>query len=123
MGSSLFASYVPCHFLRQQGFRVLAMESNELLHYADVILDESSLVIIVSQSGKSPEPLLLAQKLKERNILTISVTNENNSKLSLLGDVHLQLTAGTELHHNIKNIHQFNSSIDAPGLYPYKRIR
>ena len=48
--------------------------------------------------GKSPEPLLLAQKLKERNILTISVTNENNSKLSLLGDVHLQLTAGTELH-------------------------
>ena len=51
MGSSLFASYVPCHFLRQQGFRVLAMESNELLYYADVMLDESSLVIVVSQSG------------------------------------------------------------------------
>ena len=58
---------------------------------------EKTLVIIISQSGRSPDILAQATMAKEAGALTLALVNDEASPLAALVDVVLPLGAGPEI--------------------------
>ena len=95
MGSSLFALY-PLHLmLTGRGYPSLLIETSELIHYLEQILDPQALVIAVSQSGESAEIVRLLNMAQGRAPL-IGVTNNAESCLAARADAHVMIEAGAE---------------------------
>jgi glucosamine--fructose-6-phosphate aminotransferase (isomerizing) len=98
MGASYFAGYPAVNRLAAIGVRALHVDSAELLHFRRAVLDGSSLLIMVSQSGESAEPVALARALRRerRRPFIVSVTNGTASQLAAAADVALDTAAGQE---------------------------
>ena len=64
---------------------------NSELHFEDV------LVIAISQSGQSPDLVAYAKSAKSAGATLISMTNDPDSPLALIANVHIDLLAGPEL--------------------------
>lgn len=95
MGSSLHALY-PLHLtLLNHGLPSVMVETSELIHYAAGLLNRESLVVAVSQSGRSAEILLLLEKVQGRAPV-IGVTNNPDSPLAHLPEACLMFAAGIE---------------------------
>jgi glucosamine--fructose-6-phosphate aminotransferase (isomerizing) len=94
MGGSLFAAMAAVSNLQQQGFLMQAVESAELLHYGSASLRAADLGIVVSRSGESIEPVLLAEKMRDAGMTVIAVTNVPGSKLEHVA--HLTLPIGSQ---------------------------
>jgi glutamine---fructose-6-phosphate transaminase (isomerizing) len=94
MGASLFAAVPAVSHLQQQGFLVQAVESAELLHYGSAQLGAADLGIVISRSGESIEPVLLAEKMRHAGMTVLAVTNVPGSKLEQLAQ--LTLTIGSQ---------------------------
>ncbi len=95
MGSSLFALYPLYLHLIANGHPALWAETAELIHYLEPVLDESTLVIAVSQSGESAEVVRLTALLSGRCRM-IGVCNNPNSRLAKCADAVVPLQAGAE---------------------------
>jgi glucosamine--fructose-6-phosphate aminotransferase (isomerizing) len=80
MGSSYHVLYPACFELNRRGIRTLMVETSELVYSMPEVLDEETLVVVVSQSGRSAEVV----KLLERPNLPplIAVTNTPDSPLA-----------------------------------------
>src|SRR5881409_447430 len=74
MGSSLNACYPAAAFLNDHGLAAVAIESAELLHYYLALRAGSNLLVVVSQSGESIEPVRLMEEL-EPPAFVITLTN------------------------------------------------
>lgn len=95
MGSSLYALY-PLHLsLTARGWPSLLIETSELVHYLEGILDRDSLVIAVSQSGQSAEVVRLMEMAKGRSPV-IGVTNNEDAPLARESAARLLIRAGAE---------------------------
>jgi glucosamine--fructose-6-phosphate aminotransferase (isomerizing) len=82
MGGSYFALY-PLHLrLLAAGCNSLLVEAAELLYYAPALLDSQTLLIVVSQSGRSAEIVRLLD-VKRPDCFTLAVTNTPDSPLAL----------------------------------------
>lgn len=102
MGSSLFAGYIACAYLRRKGLRAYTVEANELLAGDDRVIDDKTVVVAVSQSGNSMETLSLCKKYREfPNLVTL--TNLSESNLYGYGAVKFLLYAGKEYHTSTKS--------------------
>ncbi len=64
---------------------------NATLHF------EGTLVVAISQSGRSPDLVRFASAASSSGATVISITNDPESPLALLADHHLALNAGPEL--------------------------
>ena len=95
MGASLNALQPLYLSLLACGTSALLVETSELIHFLPRLLDESTLVIAVSQSGKSAETVRLLE-LPERKSAVIGVTNVADSPLALRADASLVTRAGSE---------------------------
>jgi len=93
MGGSLFATPPAVNRLIGQGYPVEAAESAELLHYGSASLRAGNLGIVVSRSGGSIEPLLLAEKMRQAGMTVIAVTNVPGSRIEELADITLPIGA------------------------------
>ena len=58
---------------------------------------KNTVVIALSQSGKSPDLLAFASASKEGGALLIAMTNNSDSPLAKAGDIHIDLSAGPEI--------------------------
>jgi glucosamine--fructose-6-phosphate aminotransferase (isomerizing) len=94
MGGSLFAAVPAVSHLQQHGYLAQAVESAELLHYGSAHLRAADLGIVISRSGESIEPVLLAEKMRQAGMTVIGVTNVPGSKLEQLA--HLTLAIGAQ---------------------------
>lgn len=95
MGASYHALY-PLHLrLTRQRLPALLWETSELIPVADDLFDSDTLLIAVSQSGRSAETVRLLDRPGCRP-LTIGVTNDGESPLAAKSHVVLPLRAGTE---------------------------
>lgn len=65
--------------------------------YADPILDEKSLVILVSQSGETADTLAALRLAKERGAKTLSIVNVKGSSIARESDYVLYTHAGPEI--------------------------
>jgi glucosamine--fructose-6-phosphate aminotransferase (isomerizing) len=97
MGSSYDACYPAVTELARAGRAVVHVGAAELLHFRMRILDRTSLVVAVSQSGESAEVVRLARALPEADRPTVvAITNGTQSALASLADLVLDTRAGEE---------------------------
>ena len=95
MGSSFYALH-PLHArLTAAGLCTVMLETSELLYYFPSLLDHRSLVVAVSQSGRSVEIVRLLND-KRRRFALIGVTNTADSQLALQSDSAFLTKAGEE---------------------------
>jgi glutamine---fructose-6-phosphate transaminase (isomerizing) len=91
MGGSLFATFAAVSRLGQQGFPVQAAESAELLHFGIASLRAADVGVVISRSGGSIEPVLLAEKMRQAGMTVIAVTNVPGSKLEHVANITLPI--------------------------------
>jgi glucosamine--fructose-6-phosphate aminotransferase (isomerizing) len=97
MGSSYDACYPAVTELGRAGHPAVHVGAAELLHFRMGILDRSSLVVAVSQSGESAEVVRLARALPDADRPTLlAITNGARSTLASMADVVLDTRAGEE---------------------------
>jgi glutamine---fructose-6-phosphate transaminase (isomerizing) len=96
MGSSLNACLPACVYLNHQGVAATALESAELLYYYPAFYAPENLLVVVSQSGESVEPVRLMEALPDR-VLAISVTNGLENTIARRSRLALDMRAGPEL--------------------------
>jgi glutamine---fructose-6-phosphate transaminase (isomerizing) len=95
MGSSFHVFHPIFLALIEQGLQVQMIETSELIHYAGRLLEPSTLIIAVSQSGRSVEMIQLLERVQGKVVL-IGVTNSADSPLALRADAALLTRAGME---------------------------
>lgn len=94
MGSSYHALHPLNLALVAAGFTPIMIETAELVHYALPLCDADTLVILVSQSGRSAESLRLLDANQYAAIL--GVTNTPDSPLAKRANLSLMTQAGAE---------------------------
>jgi glucosamine--fructose-6-phosphate aminotransferase (isomerizing) len=95
MGSS-FYSLTPLHLaLIKEGYEAVQVETSELIHYMPGLLLRDSLVIAVSQSGRSAEMIRLLELIARQATLLV-ITNTPQSPLALAADAVMLTHAGEE---------------------------
>lgn len=95
MGSSYYALQPLAIRLAQSGIRALLLETSELVHYWEDLLDPRTIVIAVSQSGRTAE-ITHFLELNRGKAGLISITNDPSSPLACGSDSLVLLDAGTE---------------------------
>lgn len=95
MGASLSALYSLQLMLNAHGHTALTVETSELIHYMSGVLTHTSLIVVVSQSGRSAEVVRLIDQNAGRAAI-ISITNTENSPLALQSDITILTRAGDE---------------------------
>ena len=96
MGSS-HLGLVPLQVrLVEAGLAPVTVEASELLHYQRALLDERTLLVLASQSGRSAEILRLLDLVRGRGVATLAVTNTATSPLAREATACLLTDAGEE---------------------------
>jgi len=95
MGSSFHALYPLCLALIANGIQTEMFETSELIHFAPRLLSPDTLVVAVSQSGRSAETLQLLD-LIHKDAPLIGVTNTPDSPLAQKSTAVLLTRAGAE---------------------------
>lgn len=95
MGSSFHALH-PLHLeLVASGFHSVMVESSELIHYQAGLFDRKTLIVAVSQSGRSAEVVRLLKSNRGRSAI-IGVTNTPGSPLAKNAAANVVTDAGKE---------------------------
>jgi glucosamine--fructose-6-phosphate aminotransferase (isomerizing) len=98
MGSSYDACYPAVTALGSAGVAATMLDSAELLHFRLPAVSADTLVVCVSQSGRSAETVRVAEALAGRGSrpTVVAVTNGADNPLAALADIHLDTRAGEE---------------------------
>lgn len=96
MGSSYHVLYPLFYSLVRCGLPAMMMETSELLHHAPALLETGTLVVAVSQSGRSAEIVRLLDTAGRRGMAVLGVTNSAGSPLDRLSTACLRTEAGEE---------------------------
>jgi glucosamine--fructose-6-phosphate aminotransferase (isomerizing) len=96
MGSS-HLGLGPLHLrLVEAGLTPASVESSELLYYQERLLGPETLLVLVSQSGRSAEIVRLLEAVRGRRVSTLAVTNTADSPLAREATATLLTHAGDE---------------------------
>jgi len=95
MGSSFWALHPLNVYLIQQGYTAMMVETSELVHYQNSLVDSQTLIVAVSQSGRSAEILRLLE-MNERRAAVLGITNTADSLLARQADAAILTSAGEE---------------------------
>jgi glucosamine--fructose-6-phosphate aminotransferase (isomerizing) len=95
MGSSQFALYPLLLRLIECGLPARSVETAELIHYQAALLRGPTLLIVVSQSGRSAEIVSLMKRCGPE-VTVVAVTNDATAPLAARADYRLFLHAGPE---------------------------
>jgi len=97
MGASYAACYPPVTALAGLGVQASMVDTAELLHFRRGLLGPGSILVLVSQSGRSAEAVRLAEELdRSSRPLLVTVTNGTGNPLAAAADVALDTRAGVE---------------------------
>ena len=96
MGASYAACHSPVTVLAQAGVPVGLADASELLHFRRRLLGGETLLVLVSQSGRSAELTNLAEGLGPDRPFLVSVTNGTRNPVAVAADAPLDMEAGDE---------------------------
>jgi glucosamine--fructose-6-phosphate aminotransferase (isomerizing) len=98
MGASYDACYPAVTELAVHGVLALQIDAAELLHFRSQVLSPATVLVLVSQSGRSAEVVRLLDALDERpdRPFVLSVTNGLENPLAERADLRLDTRVGTE---------------------------
>ncbi|HLM97695.1 MAG TPA: SIS domain-containing protein [Bryobacteraceae bacterium] len=94
MGGSYHALYPLFFALNRMGVTTLMVETSELIHSMPEVLDAATLLVVLSQSGRSVEVLRLLELRGAAPV--IAVTNHADSDLATRADAVVLTQAGDE---------------------------
>ena len=98
MGTSLHAGAVGSRMFEALARMPSATAENASeFRYRDPVIDSSTLVIAVSQSGETVDTLAAMEEARERGACLMAVTNSEHSQASVLADWSLDIRAGLEI--------------------------
>lgn len=95
MGSSFHALHLLHNSLIQLGLSAVMVETSELVHYKNSLLNSKNLIVAVSQSGQSVEIVRLLRANRHKAAV-IAVTNTPESPLAKNAEVLMLTKAGAE---------------------------
>jgi glucosamine--fructose-6-phosphate aminotransferase (isomerizing) len=95
MGSSFHVLHPVTLDMIQQGYTAIMLETSELVHYQRSFFDSQTLIIAVSQSGRSAEIVRLLE-VNERHAAVLGITNTPDSLLARQADAAVLTSAGEE---------------------------
>jgi glucosamine--fructose-6-phosphate aminotransferase (isomerizing) len=95
MGSSFHALNPIAIRLSETGIRAIMLETSELIYYWPHLFGIETLIVAVSQSGRSAEILRMLELNGGRSTL-LAVTNDGTSPLAHAADCVVALSAGAE---------------------------
>lgn len=95
MGSSFHALHSIAMRLSEGGIPVAMLETSELIYYWQHLLGQNTVVVAVSQSGRSAEIIRLAEIDAGRSTL-VAVTNDPSSPLASAAHSLILMNAGSE---------------------------
>jgi len=96
MGSS-HLGLIPLHLrLVEAGLAPVSVESSELLYYQRRLLSAGTLLVLVSQSGRSAEIVRLLEAVRGRGVVTVGLTNTADSPLAREATAAVLTHAGEE---------------------------
>lgn len=90
------ASYGVYAFGIESGWTALRDSISLSVYYGAKVDLARSIVVALSQSGRTPDVVAYVERARERGALTIAVTNEPDSELAQAADMTLPLAAGPE---------------------------
>jgi glucosamine--fructose-6-phosphate aminotransferase (isomerizing) len=90
------ASYGVYAFGIASGWTALRDSISLSVYYGAKLDLERSIVVALSQSGRTPDVVAYVERARERGALTIGVTNETDSELARAAELTLPLAAGPE---------------------------
>jgi glutamine---fructose-6-phosphate transaminase (isomerizing) len=98
MGASYDACYPAVNELAVHGVLALQIDAAELLYFRTHVLSAETVLVIVSQSGRSAEVVRLLDAFEDRaeRPVVLSVTNGLANPLAERADLRLDTRAGTE---------------------------
>ncbi|MFQ6109359.1 MAG: glutamine--fructose-6-phosphate transaminase (isomerizing) [Candidatus Aminicenantales bacterium] len=96
-GTSYHAGLVGKCFIETLAQMPVDVEYASEFRYRDFILDENSLVIIVSQSGETADSLAALRAIREKKALSLALTNVVNSSIAREAEGVLYTHAGPEI--------------------------
>lgn len=96
MGSSLYAAYSVIAKLNNGGIHAEACNCYEVLHYARGRIDNKTVLIMISQSGNTPEVVSLMETKRYTSALTISMVNNEDGRLLGMSEIDILLRIGRE---------------------------
>jgi glutamine---fructose-6-phosphate transaminase (isomerizing) len=97
MGASYDTCYAPVTVLAGHGRNATMVDAAELLHYRRGILDQNTVLVMVSQSGASAEIVALLESLAHTpRPFVVAVTNGTTNPLARGADVVFDTSVGEE---------------------------
>ena len=98
MGGSYDTCYAPVTTLATSGVTAVMVDCAELLYFRRATLAESTVLVVVSQSGESAEVVRLVEELDRGpgRPFVVSVTNGSQNSLTRMANVALDSHAGQE---------------------------
>jgi len=90
------ASYGVYAFGIASGWTALRDSISLSVYYGAELELERSIVVALSQSGRTPDVVAYVQRARDQGALTIGITNEPESELAATADLTLPLVAGPE---------------------------
>jgi len=95
MGTSHFAGHSTWRTLMNHGFLAWWIDTSQLLDMPNVINDET-LLIVTSQSGRSGEIVALLDQLRDSACTIVGIVNDKASPLTELAKVSVDMCVGDE---------------------------
>ena len=96
-GTAMHAGLVGRHLIESMVRIPVTVELSSEFRYMDPILDEHTLVVIVSQSGETADSLAALRLANERGAKTLSIVNVKGSSIARESDQVLYTHAGPEI--------------------------
>jgi len=96
-GTSYHAGLLGRYFIENVAKVPVDVEYASEYRYGDFVLDKSSLVVVISQSGETADTLAALRAVRKKNILTMAISNVVNSSIAREADGVLYTHAGPEI--------------------------
>jgi len=95
-GSAYYAGMIGKNFLEEDGLKVEIDVASEY-RYRNVIYDDKTLVILISQSGETADTIAAMRKANEQKIDTLAIVNVDSSTLARECTFKILIEAGREV--------------------------
>ena len=96
-GSAYNAGFVAKYVFERLCRIPVEVELASEFRYKDAVIDEKTLVILVSQSGETADTIAALREAKSKSAVTLSIVNVVGSTIAKEADYHLLTSAGPEI--------------------------
>lgn len=120
-GTSYHAGLVASYMIENLARIPVEVHISSEFRYRNPILDQESLVIVISQSGETADTLAALRELKQQGLLIIGICNAYNSTIAREVDHVLYLKAGPEI--GVASTKAFTSQLTVLALFALRLAR